>query len=215
MKTQKTIMILLVTATSIALQSGCSVPQTPLRFTGLSNYEQTYPKGPAATTFRESASQQPTAVESAIELSQKHARVSEEAAVLRQENQVLVAQNQHLEGKVATLDAKLQQAQKELAEANELLMEMVIELNNWKSDVIGFREEMRDAEKTQLHALLQILKALGGEVSQENAQAMGGPQNRETILPDIEQDVTLAPMAAAGPVQPQSSQMQTSGESNE
>jgi hypothetical protein len=44
---------------------------------------------------------------------------------------------------------------------------MRIELNNWKTNIIGFRDEMRDADKTQLQALLRILKALGGEVSPE------------------------------------------------
>jgi 5-enolpyruvylshikimate-3-phosphate synthase len=37
-------------------------------------------------------------------------------------------------------------------------------LNNWKMNILGYRDEMRDAETAQLEALLKILKALGGEV---------------------------------------------------
>lgn len=117
-----------------------------------------------AKRFQESASQGPTAVESAIELSKKYVEVSEEAALLRQKNQQLVAENSRLEDQVTDLNAQLQQAQKELTEANDLLIEMRIELNNWKTDILGFRDEMRDAEKAQLKALLKILNALGGEV---------------------------------------------------
>ena len=47
---------------------------------------------------------------------------------------------------------------------------MRIELNNWKTDVLGFREEMRDAEIEQLRALLKILEILGGEVKPESDQ---------------------------------------------
>ena len=108
-----------------------------------------------------------TAVESAIDLSQKYARVSEEAAVLRQKSQNLAIENQQLKEQVTSLDSQLQQAKKELSEANNLLVEMRIELNNWKADVLGFRDEMRDAEKAQIEALLKILKTLGGEVKTE------------------------------------------------
>ena len=73
---------------------------------------------------------------------------------------------------LVTLEPKLQQTQKELAEANDLLIEMRIELNNWKTDILGFRAEMRDAEKTQLEALLKILNVLGGEVKPESAGQM-------------------------------------------
>ena len=48
---------------------------------------------------------------------------------------------------------------------------MRIELNNWKIDILGFRDEIRDAETAQLEALLKILKVLGGEVKTKSAQA--------------------------------------------
>lgn len=115
------------------------------------------------------AEKNPTAVESAIDLSQKYARVSEEAAILRQKSQNLAVENQQLKEQVTSLDSQLQQAKKELTEANNLLVEMRIELNNWKADVIGFRDEMRDASKAQLEALMKILRTLGGEVKTESS----------------------------------------------
>ena len=74
---------------------------------------------------------------------------------------------------------ELEQAKKELAEANDLLIEMRIELNNWKSNIIGFRDEMRDADKYQLEALLKILKVLGGEVNTDKSQGQGQDSNAQ------------------------------------
>jgi septal ring factor EnvC (AmiA/AmiB activator) len=135
-----------------------------------SDGEQAAGNEAVAERFQESTLQGPTAVESAIELSEKYAKLSEEAAVIRQQNNDLITENRRLEEQVASLEADLLQAQKELTEANSLLREMIVELNNWKADVIGFREEMRSAEKAQLQALLKILQILGGEVDLELGQ---------------------------------------------
>jgi predicted RNase H-like nuclease (RuvC/YqgF family) len=118
-----------------------------------------------AQRFQESTPGNPSVVESAMELSTKHAELSEEAAKLRQENKDLNLQNIQLKRQVYTLESQLQQAQKELTQANDLLIEMRVELNNWKANIIGFRDEMRDAETAQLEALLKILTVLGGEVN--------------------------------------------------
>ncbi len=123
-----------------------------------------------AKRFQESAPQQLTVVASAMELSKEHAKLSEEAAVLRQENKDLTARNLQLKDQAVTLEAQLQQTQRELSEANDLLITMRIELNNWKTDILGFRDEIRDAETAQLEALLKILKVLGGEVKTKSAQ---------------------------------------------
>jgi chromosome segregation ATPase len=107
-----------------------------------------------------------TAVESAIALSDKYAKLSEEAAALRQQKQTLDAENQRLKNDLQSCRVQSEQAQKELTQANDLLLQTRIELNNWKNDVLGFRGEMQDAQKAQLEALLKILKLMGGEVNQ-------------------------------------------------
>ena len=118
---------------------------------------------PAAAS---SESQSPTAVESAIALSDKYAKLSEEAAALKQKKQALETENQQLKNDLQSCRTQSEQTQKELTQANGLLLQTRIELNNWKNDVLGFRSEMRDADKAQLEALLKILKLMGGDVNQ-------------------------------------------------
>ena len=104
-----------------------------------------------------------SALDSAIQLSKKFAALSEEMTKLQAEKEQLAVENKELKTQLEKLRPEAEQARKELAEANDLLVEMRIELNNWKSDVLGFREEIREADKIQLEALLKILRVLGGE----------------------------------------------------
>jgi len=179
MQTNKKIILLMILLVPIFLLSNCVIVQEPPKVAVISDSTARLnsPKSEkqqgdsVAKRFQESASQQSTVVASAMELSKKHAILSEEAAVLRQENRDLTARNLQLKDQVVTLEAQLQQTQRELSEANDLLISMRIELNNWKIDILGFRDEIRDAETAQLEALLKILKVLGGEVKTKSAQA--------------------------------------------
>jgi septal ring factor EnvC (AmiA/AmiB activator) len=107
--------------------------------------------------------QSTNAVESAIELSTKYAKLSEEMTVMKEKNRALEADNKQLKDELIPSKAQLAQAQKELSEANDLLVEMRVELNNWKSNILGFRGEMRQADTAQLEALVKILTILGAE----------------------------------------------------
>ena len=176
MQTNKKITLLLIPALLIFLVSGCPLFQNPAGIILQPHSPKVQQSDSVSKRFLESAAQGPTVVESAIKLSEKYAKLSEEAAVLRKENQNFMAENRHLKDRGAALDAQLQQTQKELAEANNLLIEMRIELNNWKADILGFRGEMRDAEKAQLQALLKILNVLGGEVKAESPQTQDAGQ---------------------------------------
>lgn len=112
-----------------------------------------------------------SAVESAVELSKKHAELAEQLTAARQQIQLLTDKNNQLALTNQDLNTKLDQSQKELNEANWMLQEMVVELNNWKTQVTGFQQEMREADKAQIDALIKILTLLGGEVPQiETAQ---------------------------------------------
>ena len=123
--------------------------------------------------FQQPTSQAPSAVESAIELSKKYSTLLEEMDKLRQENQRLAEENKSLKERVNPCESQLAQTQKELTEANELLIDMRIELNNWKANVLGFRDEMRQADHAQLEALLKILRVLGGQVDQDQESPQG------------------------------------------
>ncbi len=170
MQSNKKFIRSLILLISICLLQGCSTNQNPEEVNVHPDLTEILQSDSVARRFQESATQGPTVVESAIELSEKYAKLSDEASVLRQKNQDLITQNQQFKDKVITIERQLQQTQKELTEANEILIEMRVELNNWKRDVIGFRDEMRNAETAQLEALLKILQVLGGEFKTETAQ---------------------------------------------
>lgn len=154
----------------------------------------------APKRFQDSSQEGPTAVESAMELSAKYAKLTEQMAAVKEKNQELISENQRLKDRLVPCDAQLKQAQKELAEANDLLIEMRIELNNWKTDILGFRNEMREANKAEIEALINILRVLGGETKAESAA-----NNNSNTSPDDQPD------------RPQEEALQaatTSGESN-
>ena len=158
----------------IFLPQGCSTVQNTQKDDDQTGLSEMLQNDSVARRFQETTTQKTTAVDSAIELSEKYAKLTDEASLLRQQNKDLVTRNQSFEDQVAALEKQLKQTQKELAEANEILIEMRVELNNWKSDVLGFREEMRDAESAQLEALVKILHVLGGEIKTESVSAQGG-----------------------------------------
>jgi chromosome segregation ATPase len=171
MQTKKKIISLVILLVPTFLLPGCSSSQQPAELAVEPVPVERQQNDSIAKRFQEPAPEGPTVVESAMKLSGEYARLTREAAVLRQQNEEFIAQNRQLNEQVVSLDARLQQAHKELAEANSLLIEMRIELNNWKDDILGFRDEMRDAETAQLETLLRILKVLGGQVTAESARA--------------------------------------------
>lgn len=177
MQAKQKIMLSLIASLLISLSLSCTLTNEPGKFSLLPTFSkqpeqnvQQLPSDSVARRFQEPDSQNPSPVESAMELSKKYARLSEEVTVLRREKQDLITKNRQFEDLNSTLKAQLQQTQKELTEANDLMIEMRIELNNWRTDILGFRDEMRDADTTQLQALLRILKILGGETKAELAQ---------------------------------------------
>jgi hypothetical protein len=177
MKTKQRIILSLILSLLISLPVGCTLTKEPGKLSiqpvsarqPETNVKQVSSDA-VGNRFREPASQGQTPVESAIELSRKYARLSEEAAFMQQQNKDLIAKNRLFRDQNTALKAQLQQTQKELTEANELMIEMRIELNNWQNNVLGFRDEIRDAESAQLQALLSILKILGGDIKAETVQ---------------------------------------------
>ena len=172
----------LICPVTMLLLAGCSAVREPVQVVPKSDPAgQNAARPESPNRFQESVAG-PTAVESAIELSEKYARLARDMAALREENQILVTENRRLKNELVPCRAQLTQAQKELAESNELLIDMRIELNNWKADILGFRDEMREANKAQIEALLKVLEALGGEVPAELPQindtgSTAAPQN--------------------------------------
>jgi len=103
------------------------------------------------------------AVQSAVVWAQKYEQVVEQNNELRDKHNQLFVENTQLSRQLETAKDDLERTRKELNEANTFLQEMHVELNKWKSDVLGFREEMRLAQKAQIEALSRILQILGAE----------------------------------------------------
>ncbi|UCG58683.1 MAG: hypothetical protein JSU70_04050 [Phycisphaerales bacterium] len=183
MRTRKRVVPFLIFLPLTLSMLGCASSQGELDGILPSDTTDAKPGDSVARRFQEPTEQDRTAVESAIELSQRYASLSEQASELRNKNKDLVTENDDLKKQLAELDGKLKQTQKELAEANSLLIEMLTELNNWKTNILGFRNEMREAEKAQLEALLKILETLGGEIE---AQPTEEETTRAPTPPAIE-----------------------------
>jgi len=171
MRSDKKIIIFAILFTPVFLLAGCSSSQQPANLAVESVPFERQQDDSIVKRFQEPDQEGPTVVESAMKLSGEYARLTQEAAELRRQNEDFIAKNRQLSDQTASLDAQLKQAQQELAEANSLLIEMRVELNDWKADILGFRNEMRDAETAQLETLLRILKVLGGQVATESARA--------------------------------------------
>ncbi len=160
--------ILIGICLAVLILSGCMEGVTQPFDQALKTPQVEQKPDPAAVKrFQETDPDSPTVAESAIELSKKYAALTEQAGQLKLDNQNLRTENKQLTHTVTALQTELNQAKKELAEANDLLIEMRIELNNWKADILGFREEIRKADKVQLETLIRILKVLGGEVKDD------------------------------------------------
>jgi chromosome segregation ATPase len=175
----KRTMAALVVPTVAALLFGCGQQN---RRSGTANSQDQGPNGSnsAAKRFQDTPLEGKTVVESAMELSEKYASLSDQANAMRQENQRLAAENEDMKRQIAAAETKLKQTQKELGEANQLLIEMLTELNNWKTNILGFRGEMREAQKAQLEALLKVLEILGGEAE----AGVVKQQHATTLRPD-------------------------------
>jgi len=94
-----------------------------------------------------------------------------ECIKLQKKNQELSEANRRLTAETKTLTADLTQATRELNDANAMLAELKKELDKWKKDVLGFREEMRLAQRTQLDLMKKLVVLLGGEVPKIQAPA--------------------------------------------
>jgi uncharacterized phage infection (PIP) family protein YhgE len=165
MKTHSLLKTQCLTLLCLVLLTGCVAPPD-------TNNSMVTRSSVTPQNFQEPSSSVPNAVQSAIELSQKCAQLSEQLVALKQEKFALTTENGQLKTQVTTLEPDLLQAQKELGEANDLLLEMRLELNNWKDGILGFQSEMRDADQAQLEALLKILQLLGGEISTDPQDAV-------------------------------------------
>lgn len=103
---------------------------------------------------------------SALRWSEKYDELSEKYRELTEENMAMTKERVTLKKKIMDLEQQLAGNKGELDDANLFLQDMHKELTQWKGDVLGFRDEMRNADGAQLKALTRILKVLGAELSE-------------------------------------------------
>jgi len=161
---------------------GCQVVDEPLAVDNLPRTRVVAPSEPVVVAdptdpalenrFLEPEQTAGGAVDRALLWSEKYQKLSETTEQLRQENTRLAEENRTLQQKLTALQMELDRTKAELADANRFLQDMHGELTRWKADVLGFRDEMRSAQVSQLRALSKILQILGAEPL---ADPSGGP----------------------------------------
>jgi septal ring factor EnvC (AmiA/AmiB activator) len=166
MQTNKKAFSFLILSALTFLLAACPAPQKPVEVVPKHDSTKHYSSS-MSKRFQDTAPKGQTAVDSAIELAKRHRKLSEETFTLRQKIQDLIAENHRLKDRLAILEPELKQTEKELAEANDLLIDMTTELNNWKMQILGFQDEMRNADIAQMEILLKIAQAMGAEVIPE------------------------------------------------
>jgi len=159
--------VLAITLTLALALGGCSIFQKD------DDRPPLAPEPPPQATYLRETGVQPdtprdsgTAVESALAWSEKYARAVEQLARQQEENHDLLAEKQQLDQKMVALQAELAQTRKELGEANDLLIEVRRANDQWKVNILGYRNEMRQAQQAELEALRKVLRLLGGEVAE-------------------------------------------------
>ena len=176
--------LVLLSLALLPLVFGCSGGQNPVKIVfppDFGGIEQ--PQSAASPKrFEQQDSTQANAIEAAVEMSERYTQLSAEAAELKKKNENLQQENQEIQNKLQQTQTELDRTQKELSQANDLIMEMRVELNDWKADVLGFREEMRQADIAQLETLKKIVELLGGEVPQQLAVADNVDKIQPTLI---------------------------------
>lgn len=125
----------------------------------------------------------PTAIENALEWSQKYARSVEDLSRQQEANRKLADEKRLLAEQIAAAQAELARAHKELQEANNLLIAVRQENERWKANVLGHRAEILLAHKTEMDALVKVLRLLGGEFVQPTPPPQTPPATTSTSAP--------------------------------
>lgn len=165
--------LFLVSVTAVVLFSGCRVVEEPIAVEDIPATRLQAPQEPAAAAAAqgdpaigsrfEPAAEQVTSVQSVVAWSQRYDDLSKKNEQLMASNNSLLLENNELKQKLVKLQSDLETTMTELEDANKFMQEMHGELTKWKGDVLGFREEMRSAQTTELQALAKILSILGAE----------------------------------------------------
>jgi chromosome segregation ATPase len=168
-----------------AMLTGCKLVDEPIGIEVTRRRQPQMAPGPAATDesverrFTETETESTDAVQSALMWSQRYDELLTHTEKLRETKNTLSVENSDLTYKLAETKTELDRTKAELAQANDFLHEMQMELTKWKSDVLGFRDEMRKAQTAQLEALQRVLRVLGAELVESTEPETPSDQGTE------------------------------------
>ena len=160
-----TVSITVITALTV-LCAGCQIIDEPVQYPQYAGAVQ--PAGqtvPVDNRFVDNTESSSDSVESVLAWSEKYEKLLATTENLTEKNNTLSTENNDLKQKVSDLTAELDKTKAELKEAGSFIQQMHVELGKWKTDVLGFREEMRSAQAAELVALKKILRLLGAEMT--------------------------------------------------
>lgn len=101
--------------------------------------------------------------EEARNWAEKYKELKEQNEHLKKLNSELAVDNKRVMQRFDAMKTNLEIAEDELSAANEMLIEQRKELNDWKTNVLGYQEKNDYVHKEQLKAMVKILKLLGAE----------------------------------------------------
>lgn len=113
--------------------------------------------------FVDSRNDSTDAIGNALTWAKRYEDLSLKTEKFRETNNRQLIEIINLKNNIAKLEAGQKQTIGELRDATDFMEAQQLELTRWKSDVLGFRNEMRAAQATQLKALIKVLKLLGAE----------------------------------------------------
>lgn len=135
------------------------------------------------------------AVDSAIMWAEKYGKAVENLSATQDKLRQMSDDKAVIQRDLEKTRLELAQAQKELTDANTMLLEMKSELDKWKKDVLGNRNEMMKAHAAELDALRKIMKVLGSEL----ADNPGIVPNAGQSAPGGEGETSATPAPATQP----------------
>lgn len=142
--------------------TGCTVLEEPINMSSMPPAMNS--TNNSNMTNGSSASAAQRSVDAALMWSEKYEKLITEFETVKKKNESYHLNNVKLQEEITKKDKELALTRKELDEANEILLSMRLELSQWKKDVLGFREEMRNSQKALLAASAKILRELGAEI---------------------------------------------------
>lgn len=163
-----------LTIIAVFILAGCNIPEgvLPETIENLTKPRQQEPAAPVASStpiMYVSPGSGGAGIEQARDWAEKNEKLTEQLAQLKKQNVELTDDNRRLIDRFNIMNGNLERTEKELSDANELLIEMRKELDGWKTNVLGFREEINHVHKEQLQALIKIMKLMGAEyIESEN-----------------------------------------------